>query len=64
LKTLGAATGSEMSKCKGAVTYEKAWGLNIVQKVKAKNIPAFMKVTLFDVVIEENMFQELPKGFR
>ncbi|OIJ22490.1 hypothetical protein BKP45_04045 [Anaerobacillus alkalidiazotrophicus] len=56
--------GTETGNRKGEITAEKEWIINIARQAKVKNVPVFMKESLLDIVGEENMLQELPKGFR
>lgn len=56
--------GTETGNRKGKITAKKEWVLEIAAKAKEKNIPVFMKKSLYDIVGEENMLQQLPGSFR
>ncbi|MGL5253689.1 MAG: DUF5131 family protein [Brevinema sp.] len=56
--------GTETGNRKGKITAQKSWITNIVKQAKAKNIPVFMKKSLYPIIGEENMLQEFPASFR
>ncbi|MGL5721185.1 MAG: DUF5131 family protein [Brevinema sp.] len=56
--------GTETGNRKGKITAEKPWIMNIVAQAKAKHIPVFMKKSLYPIVGEADMLQELPSSFQ
>ncbi|NLU23208.1 MAG: DUF5131 family protein [Clostridiales bacterium] len=56
--------GTETGSRKGKIVAKKEWILAIAEKARELQIPVFMKKSLYDIVGEENMRQELPIDFK
>ena len=55
--------GAETGNRKGKIIPKKEWVMNIVKQAKEKNIPVCMKVSLKDIVGEENFTQDLTREY-